>query len=152
MKRILIFSSLSLLFPITGIAGNCTGGLPGNWYLGSAVSGYMVCASSATNSDSWQEYHNPNGTLTEYAKGPGDPVDPSHNVGSWQTIVQGPPPYNSMRTGRYTYGGNTYTYDVYSNLDSPVTNREIVFCESGASTTLVAHGTRPNTGGLHACP
>lgn len=145
--------SLLLISVVSGsaVAGNCTVGMPGDWRHGIIFEDAMLCGSSATNSDTWQEFHNSNGTLTEYAKGPGDPVDPTHDVGSWVKLVSGPAPWFQTRTVQYTYGTNVYTFDVYYNNDSDHDFREIVFCEGGAGTGVVATAVRIGFA-LEGCP
>lgn len=151
MQRKTFFALLLAAASGSALAGDCTGGLPGTWSHGIIFEDQMICGASASNSDTWQEFHNSNGTLTEYAEGATDPLDPTHNVGSWVKVVSGPAPYFQTRTVTYTYGTNSYTFDVYYRVDGDPSNRPIVFCGSGASTTLVATATRPS-GGFQACP
>ena len=80
------------------------------------LGGKTVCASLGT--DKWQEYHAGTtpavGTLTDYKKGPNDPVDPSKVVGSWSATGSG----TSSRVV-YNYGaGGTYQYQVCQNGSS----------------------------------
>jgi hypothetical protein len=46
------------------------------------VSNRTICAASSTNSDTWQEYHDPNGDLVDWKLG-SNPVDPTTKVGIW---------------------------------------------------------------------
>lgn len=71
------------------------------------VSGDMLCGTGVLNAgDRWQEYHNPNGTLMEYARG-ADPIDPTRDVGTW-TVNNN---QTASATITYTYnGGFSYTY------------------------------------------
>jgi hypothetical protein len=82
--------------------------------------------------DQWQEWHQSDGTLTEYAKGPDDPVDPTHDVGNWSVSGQGA---NSIVT--YDYGnGGSYSFEVWNNNDGSYS-----FCSGGnevATATLIS--------------
>jgi hypothetical protein len=81
----------------------------------------------------WQEYHDPNGNLIEYAKGPNHPVDPTHQVGTW---------YATADNVSYTYGSTTYTFTLHS-----ANNTDYSFCDASgekATATLEA--------GQGACP
>lgn len=103
MKGLIIAGLLLAGVPLVANAADCTGGtgtrVTGN-AIATALEGKTVCA-SAPNGDSWQELHRADGTLAEYAQGPGHAVDPSHDVGSWQrngNLVEytypGSPPYS----------------------------------------------------------
>lgn len=73
------------------------------------LSNNTVCA--VRGSDSWQELHQSGGALIDYKLGPGHPVDPSEQVGSWSIAGTG-----ANATVVYNYGsGGTYTYKVYQN-------------------------------------
>lgn len=70
--------------------------------------GKYACGSSG--GDSWNETlaGGPSGTVTDYKKGPTDPVDPSVQVGTY-AINSG----SSPNTITYDYGGGTvYTYRI----------------------------------------
>jgi hypothetical protein len=71
------------------------------------VANDVLCGTGVLNpGDRWQQYHNPNGTLTEYARG-ADPIDPTRDVGSW-TVNDND---SESATITYTYdGGFSYTY------------------------------------------
>ena len=72
------------------------------------------------------------GPLIEWAKGPNDPVDPTHQVGTW--LANG-------RAGTVTYsytGGGSYTWLVYGDGGGVYS-----FC-TGASGTAVATATIKN--------
>lgn len=47
-----------------------------------------VCAEKPSG-DKWQEFHKPNGDLIDYKEGPGDPVDPTTKVGTWEVPKPG---------------------------------------------------------------
>jgi hypothetical protein len=82
------------------------------------LGGQTVCASlSAT--EQWQEYHSTDGTLTDYKKGPTDPIDPSKVVGSWSAVGNGVNAHVA-----YNYGsGGTYQYEVCKG-----TTGNVLFC------------------------
>ena len=127
-----------ILSPLGVFAGDCTG--PGAAFIlnPNVLSGQTVCGSSG--SDTWQEWHQTSGTLTEYAKGPGHPVDPTHDVGSWSL--------GSGNTITYNYtGGSSYTFELWLDLG----NSSLLFCESGAGTNAVATVNTTFTG-QGACP
>lgn len=67
------------------------------------MSGKTMCA--ARGSDRWQEYHNPSGVLTEYKRGPGHPIEPSENVGTWSASGGA----NALLTHTYS-GGSSYSW------------------------------------------
>lgn len=95
----------------------------------------MTVCGSATNGDTWQEWHQSTGTLTEYALGT-NPVDPSHDVGTWSST-------GTAGEIQYNYnGGSTFTFELYQNGST------FYFCDS--TTTPVATATlgAPNS----ACP
>jgi len=89
------------------------------------LSGNTVCGTGvgANAGDQWQEWHQSGGALTEYAKGASDPVDPTHDVGSWSTSGMG---NNSVVTYSYDGGGN-YSFSVH--VDDGGTT---FFCNGGA--------------------
>lgn len=75
--------------------------------------GKTICHGPVGNRN-WQEYHNPNGTLTDYKLGPGHPVDPSEDVGSWGTENRGTS-QNRDVVAIYDYGsGGKYSYRIYN--------------------------------------
>jgi hypothetical protein len=142
MKGIITTGLLLAALPLAAQAGNCTGSPAATrvngFTLTSAVSNKTVCA-SAPNGDTWQEWHQVGGTLTEYAKGPTDPVDPTHNVGTWA---------RSGNTLVYTYPGNApYSFELWSVGTAPAV---YYFCDS-ANTNLVAN-VNSILAGQQACP
>jgi hypothetical protein len=88
------------------------------------LSGNTVCGTglNANAGDRWQEWHQAGGTLTEYARGPSDPVDPTHDVGTWSTSGMG---NTSVVTYSYN-GGGTYSFSVH--VDGAGTT---FFCSGG---------------------
>jgi hypothetical protein len=65
------------------------------------LSDAYLCAVRGT--DSWQEFHQAGGKLFDWKRGPGHPVDPTKEVGSWGT-AQG--------TVTHTYGSTSYVWRV----------------------------------------
>ncbi|MGY6276607.1 hypothetical protein [Methylomonas sp. MgM2] len=68
------------------------------------LSGKTVCVRGDSDWEN-QEIHDTDGTLSDFKKGPNDPVDPTKVIGSWG------------RRGNnvlYRYsGGDTFSYEVY---------------------------------------
>lgn len=109
MKRLMV-TSFVLLAGISGeaMAVDCgVGSQLTNGAVATAVSDKTVCG--ILGNQQWQEYHQPGGSLIDYKKGPGHPVDPTKQVGSWSTSGTGA---SSVVT--YNYGsGGTYSYEVH---------------------------------------
>ena len=111
---------LGALGPGTAMAVNCVAG--GGYaqlnqtQVEALVGTSMACYPAAGPPWTNQEYHggsvtSASGTITDYKKGPGDPRDPTKQIGS----------YSIDGTGAitYTYGGApTYTYTVWGNTTS----------------------------------
>jgi hypothetical protein len=102
-----------------------------------------VCATrvNAANGDHWQEWHQADGTLTEYAKGPDDPVDPTHDVGSW-TVTGTDAGHHAVVNYKYT-DGSSFTFRVYRNGPG-----RISFCTDArprheVATATLRNGQRP---------
>ena len=72
------------------------------------IAGNTVCA--MFNGDQWQEQHRAGGELWDYKLGPGDPIDPTAEVGSWMVIT-------GLRGNvvRYTYSAGSYIYTVHGS-------------------------------------
>ena len=111
MKR---FLSLGLVFS-AGIGLNafadCNTPQVTGTALSDLLSGKTVCGQSVPPGERYQEVHlgTGSGTLREYAKGPTDPVDPSHDVGNWSVNTD-------ASTVTYDYdGGSSYTFTVHDN-------------------------------------
>ena len=106
------------------------------------LQGKTVCAALAA--DRWQEYHATGLALIDYKRGPGHPVDPTEQVGTWSIITTGPAS-NPREEVRHSYtGGTSYQYRV---------------CQIGATYTFqqVSPGSTTITGatilsGSVACP
>jgi hypothetical protein len=105
-----------------------------------------VCGTGvgANAGQKWQELHQGSGggNLIEYAKGPTDPVDPSHVVGTWVFLFNNT--LNRPNRVRYDYGdGGVYTWQVYDNQDGTYS-----FCTERngteiATATIQASGPCP---------
>lgn len=114
MKASLAISVLLASVMSAGAYAQCSDGLIPGAVLAVSLPGKIVCAykTSATDPSSrWSEIHGVDGTLTEWARGPGHPVDPSQVVGSWSLdLLAG--------TVTYTYGGTAGNpYRLYDNAD-----------------------------------
>lgn len=130
MKRLPVFTGLVLiLFGGQAVAQCDTGRLTGP-QIGSFFSGRTICATAtgqggSNAGDRWQEFHQAGGALIEFAKGPNDPVDPSHPVGTWTAT--------SGSDARITYnysGGSSYTWLVYN------ANGTLSFCDAPGGSTV----------------
>lgn len=101
-----------------------------------------VCAALAP--DRWQEYHAPGGALFDWKRGPGHPVDPREQVGTWSiTSVTVGGNTRELVTHSYT-GGSSYTYRVC--LTAPT----YTFQQVSPATTTITGATIP--AGSVACP
>jgi hypothetical protein len=69
------------------------------------LTGRTVCAIRA--SERWQEFHQSDGALIDWKRGPTDPVDPTKQVGTWSASN------GTNADVTYNYGaGATYTFIV----------------------------------------
>lgn len=102
-----------------------------------ALQGNTVCVPNGSGWE-WQEQHRTGGQLWDYKRGPGHPVDPSEQVGTWAVSGTGA---NTVVT--HTYGSQSFPYKV---------------CRVGASTS---YGFCPSSGttimatikaGISGCP
>ena len=101
-----------------------------------------VCAALAP--DRWQEYHAPGGALFDWKRGPGHPVDPREQVGTWSissVTVDG----NTREQVTHKYGGSSYVYRVCLTGPSTYTFQQV----SPASTAITGATFVP---GSAACP
>jgi hypothetical protein len=133
MKRIILLSVLFLGAALGDAMADCRGKPVLDTR--AALENKFVCAARAPggNSDTWSEEHGTLnaagvGTLTEYAKGPGHPVDPEKAVGTW-TVLQ-----NNTGNARvqYKYDGvpTLYTWSLYF-----ISDNSYQFCDGG---TIIA--------------
>ena len=76
--------------------------------LSNLIVGQTACAT--LGGSSWQSYHQSGGSLIDYKKGPGDPVDPSKVMGTWSI--------NNDKV-QYNYGtGGLFEYEVCGTSSS----------------------------------
>ena len=68
-----------------------------------------VCAALAP--DRWQEYHAAGGALFDWKRGPGHPVNPREQVGTW-SITSVTVGRNTREHVTHRYGGRSYEYRV----------------------------------------
>ncbi len=82
--------------------------------IGALLAGNTVCVPAVTvPTMTWQELHSggaAGGSLIDFKRGPGHPVDPSETVGSW--TVTGTGVGNSFVIHNYGTGGS-FTYEVH---------------------------------------
>jgi hypothetical protein len=140
MKRLIMFTSIALFAVFGQSAAQCVNNRQ-NDELPGLLENKTVCANGvgAHAGDKWQELHQGTGSgpLIEYAKGPSDPVDQSHQVGTWEFLYNNnfnPPRPNRVR---YDYGsGQIYTWRVYKNTDGTYS-----FCSNDPSPEEIAVAT-----------
>ncbi len=107
----------------------------------SSLQGKRVVASQGA--DQWNEEHcSSNGDLIEIARGTGDPIDPTRQVGTWSGEDAG-----ATVTYTYTENASAFTFTVRAETVSPDVGDEIVFCDGNAE---VARGTIQASAGV--CP
>ena len=117
-----------------------------------ALENKFVCAQRApgSNTDTWSEEHGPisgGGILTEYAKGPGDPVDPRKAVGTWSVLANN----SAGATVRYNYTGDSsspYTWSLFS-LGS---NSYLICSINGQTPIATANITSLPVNAASPCP
>ncbi len=131
-KKIALAASLMMAFAGAAMAQTATCTCDGSAArtadaaaLTALLTNRMVCAN--VGGEVWQEWHNgtSSGPVVDYKQGPGDAKDPSATVGSYTV--------NADNTVTYTYGAQSYNYDV---------------CLAGSTYTYcgAAHGGRNITG------
>jgi hypothetical protein len=82
------------------------------------------------------------GTLYEYARGAGHPVDPTKQVGTWALVDNNNDIVTdvaSARRVRYTYGSNTYHWQVRNTGGSP----PYEFCDPDNEDERIAYAKAP---------
>jgi hypothetical protein len=109
----------------------------------SLLAGKTVCG--AVDGDTWQEFHSGSGAgggpLIDYKRGPGDPVDPSKQVGTW--AIAEVETVNSFVV--YDYGGgNSYGYAVCTNGGS------VNFCGASPASRSTQMRSTPGRNVLNA--
>lgn len=144
MDRFLVLAGC-VLFAVGGqVAAQCsTNRVNLGTNLLAFLSGKTACATGvgANAGKKWQEWHQANGTLTEYAKGANDPVDPTHDVGTWSASNGA----NAVVT--YTYTGDSGSPYIWALYDDGGGNYS--FC-TGANGAVIATTTFLN--GQGHCP
>ena len=152
MKRIITSGLLLASAGMSAHAGNCTGStyqVGVVWSPTWSLSGLTICA-TATNGDRWQEYHRSDGRLIEYAKGPSDPIDPTHDVGTWSGLTFNAADSTSRATYNYT-GGSSYTFEVWQD-SSGGSGTAWYYCGAGAGNTTRVATITGRLPGQVACP
>ncbi len=133
-----------LLSGVTGVAGAVDCGSTPLTDAVVSLDNTLVCGTAASGSDTWQEEHHTGGDLREYAQGPGDPIDPSHDVGTWSGA-------GGAITYNYT-GGPSYTFSVYADNANPNNPGDlpfnVAFCDG---PTLIATATVQVIDALNGC-
>ena len=102
--------------------------------LNTLIEGNTVCATRG--SEVWQEQHRAGGQLWDYKMGPGHPVDPTKQVGTWSIS-------RSAVTYCYT-GGLCYSYSVHGPAGGPYS-----FCFLNGTEVVRGAKFKP---GLTSCP
>jgi len=136
MKLLNMGSAVALTLVTGGAMAVC----PGTPLTGAAISslltGNTVCVGTAGN---WaaQELHVSDGSLVDYKRGPGHPVDPTEPVGSWSVDA-------TAGTVSHNYGaGGTYTYKISANGGTSYS-----FCSTSGAPEILSN---VKTGG-GGCP
>jgi len=109
------------------VNATCNPGLSGNDIAALVLNKY-VCNGVWPN-NTWNELHNGT-TITDFKKGPSDPVDPSTVVGTY-SISPLSNAANGIITYTYTGSATTYSYNVKQNSGS-----SYFFCPTGAGADL----------------
>ena len=154
MKSIIVVGAIALALGTTeAIAVTCptvpTSGSPGTYLTGPQIrnllSSKYACVGVFPNA-TWNELHTGvfGGTVTDFKKGPTDPIDPSTIVGNYAVTAvsfSGNAPGPGYVT--YTYAGGGGTYDYYINNTSilPLTSTSAPagsysFCVRTAGTAV----------------
>lgn len=107
----------------------------------------LICATRvvAPAGERYQEEHQPSGTLTERARGPGDPMDPRRDVGSW---------FSEGNEICYRYDGDAqYCYTLHLIAGEPGSNNSSYsFCNGAQEVvTGVLRKPIPAAGDVSAC-
>lgn len=127
MKAFVLAATMACALVSGEAMAACTGNSLNVAQLNTLLTGNTVCVPATTVPNmTWQELHSSAGSLVDYKRGPGHPIDPSETVGSWS--VSGNPAGNSA-TVTHNYGsGGSYTYSVYG---TGVVGTNHSFCGSG---------------------
>lgn len=150
MKRIILLSVLFLGAALGDAMAVCRGTRVTD--IQAALENKFVCAARAPggNLDTWSEEHGTlvgGGLLTEYAKGPGDPVDPRKQVGTWTVVGNN----TASAVVKYSYtgdAGSPYSWSLFF-LGGSVYH----FCSIDGSTPIAtAHITALPVNAGNPCP
>lgn len=144
MKGIILLSGLLLVAAFGQAMAQCTGDRIGDApnELDNFLRGKLVCGTAVSGNDRWQEEHQSGGVLFERARGPLDPVDPSHVVGTWAVEARGAttgPTRDDVVCYSYT-GDGTYCYRLYND------NGTYRYCDATSGAEVVT-ATFPSSGG-----
>lgn len=140
MKRILLLSVLFLGAALGDAMAVCRGAPVTD--VQTALENKFVCAARApgSNLDTWSEEHATlasGGTLTEYAKGPGDPVDPRKPVGVWTVSGNN----SASAVVQYTYTGDSngpYNWSLFF-----LGSNSYLFCSADGNTPIATANITP---------
>lgn len=110
---------LNLTDLTTLLTGNTVCGRPGASYPGDAA-------------DRWQEEHVSGGTLFDYKRGPGHPVDPRTQVGTW--LVSATTIRSQPAAVKHTYSPTTvFNWIVFGPTTNVPGTSVYSFCTAGAA-------------------
>jgi hypothetical protein len=105
------------------------------------LTGNMLCA--ARGGDRWQEFHQSGGALIDFKLGPGHPVDPTEQVGTWTAN-------DAASTVTHNYGaGGVFTWLVCRGGGAGNPN-PLTLVSTGAAGTVT--GVTLQAGGPSKCP
>lgn len=107
-----------------------------------ALTGNTMCA--VRGSDRWQELHRADFALIDYKRGPGHPVDPTEQVGTWTSN-------DAASTVTHNYGtGGVFTWLVCRPAGPPAGVSPMTLVSTGAAGTVTNVGLQ--RGGPSPCP
>ena len=132
MKKVML-AGLILALSAGNAVANCSSPLVAD--ADDALSGRLVEDIGGTG----REVHCSGGKLVELAKGAADPIDPTHEVGTWGA---------SSTTGSVTYdydGGNSYTFFLRSD------GSKYYFCSSSSGGSVKASASVPLSSSSTGC-
>lgn len=156
MKPLIIIGGMLLVFGANhaAMAQTCSGTRLTVTQISQLVSGRYACyGPGAWPAVEWNELHsgtigsttNTSGTVTDYKKGPTDPIDPTKPVG---TFTIGQVSKNGAIT--YIYPSGSYGYYVYDNNLTAPNPGVYSFCTTGGGINIpVTVGSNTAHGG---CP
>jgi hypothetical protein len=140
MKRIILLSVLFLGAALGDAMALCRGTRVTD--IQAALENKFVCAHRTSGNDTWSEEHgllSGGGILTEYAKGPGNPVDPEKAVGTWAV---GTGSFGATVIYNYTGdAGGPYTWSLFQ---IPNTS-SYLFCQANGNSAIATANITPLT-------